>query len=830
MNKIYLTFSIILISITVFAQNLTPVTNTKGLYGFIDENNDTVIKCQFEYAEDFSHGLALIKSNMRFKIIDTTGTFREFEEVTESGEIRYDLGSGHSGLPLIIRVWDCHYINLIGEKTLELPYSNAFSFENGVAKVIDGDKLNYINRNGILMDEWKFIPDNYKPIKYKEKYGYIDRDGKLAIEYQYTDAKDFKDEFAQVSNGTYWALIDKTGRKISDWYEEISEFDGEIAMVKKLENTGFINNTGKFVGKWYSKVEPVGYGLYKVFKYEKWAIVNQQGIIVTSWFDEVYPFDGQFLKVKKDDKYAYLNKMGGLAISWYDKIFPEKEGIIIVLNEGKYRFYNVNTFFISEEFEYLSNFFEGLAVVKQNEKYGFIDKVGNIVFGFEYDNAKPFKDGLAVVEKGDKVGYMQRNGELLIGWRNKLEYFSSTPPQGIIAVKFGTKYGYQTINGKRVISAKYEYADNFKESVALVKNNFRYMLIDKEGNLKELDSYPKDSLTLRLDWGNGHTEEPIKIGVWDCEFIDFEGRTILELPYSDAYSFNNNKAKVINGDKFNYIDHEGNLLGEWKELPDEYNAVIKDRRFGFINKNNELVIDYQFHFAEDFVKGIAKIRKGKRTTGKYAIINKKGELISELYDEIFEIENSYIKVRNGEKYGIIDTSGALLTDEWYDDIKKFSENYAVVKNNNKYAYINRLGKRKTEWFLDAYSFSNKRAKVLDKNGWGYINYKGELTIPTIYEQVWDFENNVAKVSKDNKYAFIDIKGEIITDWYDRMFGFSDAMAVVCLDRKWGYIDINGELAIECKYQRAFAFSDGIGIVFIDGERQKINKKGEFLKN
>ena len=831
MKNLSLSVLLIFFSLISFSQNLTPICNSKGQYGFVDENSDTVIACQYEYAEDFSNGLALVKNNMQFMLLDTSGIHRELEEAEPNGEIRYELGTDHSGLPLIVRVWECAYINLIGEVSLEIPYQDACSFVDAKAKVIDGDKYNYINRNGILMSQWQYIEDDYRPIKYKDKYGYIDRNGKLVIEYQYLGARDFKDGYGQVYDGQFWSLINKTGKIISDGYEVIHDFDGEIALVQKIGNYGFINSDGRFVGKWYSNIELLGFGLYKAFKYETFAVVNQKGVIVTDWFDEIYEFDGHFLKVRKEEKYAYLNDIGALAIGWYDEISDIQDGIIIVKNDEKYAFYNINNFYISNWYNYMSSFSEGLAVITdENNKYAFIDKNGIIELGFQYDYAEPFVNGLAVVEKDNKVAYIQKSGKPLIGWRDKIEYFNSSPPQGIIAVKYGTKYGYETINGKRIITAKYDWADNFYEDVALVKTNFRYMLIDLKGNLKELDSYPTDSLTTRLDWGNGHTGKPVKVGVWDCEFINYDGRTVLELPYSDAFSFRDGKAKVINGDKYNYIDHEGTLLGEWVDLVDNYHAVIENGKFGYIDKNNKLIIPHQFNYAKDFHDGIAIIRKGSRRTGKYAIINKTGMLISDLYDEILDYKNFTAKVRNIDKFGLIDTSGALLTVEWYDEIKDYQEGFAVVKKNEKYAYINKNGKLISGWFLDAYNFSNKRAKVLGENGWGYINYKGEIKIPTIYCQVWDFENNVAKVERDGKYAFINIKGEIITDWYDRMFGFSEGMAVVCKEKKWGYININGELAIECKYQRAFAFYQGTGFVIENGERKTINKEGEIIEN
>jgi len=824
-NFVILIITILFIQ-SSFSQDLTPVIADNGKYGFVNENNDTVIKCIYEYAEDFSNGLALIKSDVQYKLIDTSGVLRELNEVSDKGDIRYDLGEGHSGLPLIVSVWKCSYIDVNGKVKLEVPYQDAYSFSNGKAKVIEGDNYNFINKNGVILGQWKELPDNYRPIKYNEKYGYINKNGKLALSYEYEQAKDFKDGYAQIGNEQYWAIIDLEGKKISDWYEKIHDFDGEIAIVEKLGNIGFINKKGKFVGKWYSEIEPLEFGLYKVSKYEKYAIVNKSGNIVTQWYDKVYKFNGRFLKVEKEGKFAYLNEIGGLIIGWYDQVGELENNTILVKNNNKYAYYNTKHQTTSEWFDTLSTYSDGYAVAVQNGQYGFIDKQGIVKIGFNFDFALNFNNGLAVVENNGKVAYIDKKGNIPMGWNDPIIFFNSQPPHGLTVVKIGQKYGYQTLNGKRVIPAKYDYAENFSEGLALVKTNPQEKLIDLEGNLKPLDSYPKDSLTTRLNWGNSHNGKPVIVTKWNCEFINFDRITVISLTeYDDAFSFYNGKAKVIKGDKFNYINHEGKLIGTWQELPQNYHAVSKNGKFGFVDKNNKTVIDYKYNFAKDFDNGIAKVRIGSRKKGKYFIINEKGEEISERYDEIFDFEQKIAKVRNLDKIALIDQTGKRISD-WYEKIETFKNNNALVVKENKIGYINNKGELiSKEWYNDGAEFSNNRAKIKKGETWGYINTKGEIAIKPQYERAWNFNNNVAKVKKDNKYNFIDTKGNEISSWFDRMYSFSDDMAVVATNNKWGYININGDIAIPCQYDKAYAFSNGIALVIKDGETFKIDKDG-----
>jgi hypothetical protein len=61
-------------------------------------------------------------------------------------------------------------------------------------------------------------------------------------------------------------------------------------------------------------------------------------------------------------------------------------------------------------------FKQGLAAVKINEKWGYIDKTGNFVISPEFDDARSFsvsktipkEAGLALVNAGGKWGYIRK--------------------------------------------------------------------------------------------------------------------------------------------------------------------------------------------------------------------------------------------------------------------------------------------------------------------------------------------------------------------------------------------------------------------------------------
>lgn len=91
------------------------------------------------------------------------------------------------------------------------------------------------------------------------------------------------------------------------------------------------------------------------------------------------------------------------------------------------------------------------------------------------------------------------------------------------------------------------------------------------------------------------------------------------------------------------------------------------------------------------------------------------------YNCLCDFENGFASVRNGEKWGAINTEGKEVVPCIYDMVNSFHDDLAAVCKNDK---------------------------------WGYVNTKGELIIPCIYEYANDFSEGLASVRKNGKEGFI----------------------------------------------------------------------------
>ncbi len=85
--------------------------------------------------------------------------------------------------------------------------------------------------------------------------------------------------------------------------------------------------------------------------------------------------------------------------------------------------------------------------IKQNDKYGYIDKTGKIVIKPKFDNVWIFSEGLASVEIDLKYGYIDKTGKIVIKPKFDNAYIFS---EGLACVEIDDKEGYINKTGNYV--------------------------------------------------------------------------------------------------------------------------------------------------------------------------------------------------------------------------------------------------------------------------------------------------------------------------------------------------------------------------------------------
>lgn len=277
----------------------------------------------------------------------------------------------------------------------------------------------------------------------------------------------------------------------------------------------------------------------------------------------------------------------------------------------------------------------------QDERFGFLNKDGEVVIDIQYLYSMNFNDGLAKVQL--ESGYMA----------------------------FIDEYGKQVINNvnqKNIISC-----DIFKDgyaSVVLEGENDKSYVIDKSGNVilnPEQAGYSYRNLgggLFERSIGNDYSKPRI--------IVKTDGSVLYDEQIKDI---------VFAEDKICYYSLDLENYGIWDSEKDE---KITPPLYSNVSR---------------FSGGVAFVITND---GKAQIINEKGECIAELsklYPTI-DIESSKtlisdsvcsIKFKDKQGICLIDSRGDIVAQTQYDYIGEFYDGIAICEQNGKYGYVNSKG-------------------------------------------------------------------------------------------------------------------------------------------
>lgn len=131
-----------------------------------------------------------------------------------------------------------------------------------------------------------------------------------------------------------------------------------------------------------------------------------------------------------------------------------------------------------DKLKIVGGYYNSLALVCQNEKYGFTNESNNIVIDCQFDNAESFSSGLAKVEKDKKYNYIDCKGEILTDWMDDITSFY----QDLATVKKDGKFNLINKEGK-LITDWFDDIYSFEDGIAKVKNDNKYSFINETGKL-----------------------------------------------------------------------------------------------------------------------------------------------------------------------------------------------------------------------------------------------------------------------------------------------------------------------------------------------------------
>jgi len=500
--------------------------------------------------------------------------------------------------------------------------------------------------------------------------------------------------------------------------------------------------------------------------------------------------------------------------------------------------------------------------LEQNQKYGVIDRNGNIVIEAEYGAVQipnPSKAIFVCVKEYNEntkeyetVVYNEKKEVLLSNYKNVQAIsiytnVNSTPyEKSVLTYKENGKYGLINLEGKQITKPVYDEISsiNYKEGTFLVKQN-------------ELEG-----------------------------IINMKGKVIIKCEYESVtsdnyYSENGNKKqagfivskKTEDGYRYGYANYRGTIilnpiytqLERVTEIANEkgvYFIAFKNGQAGLL-KNNKEILNYEYEDIQYNVLGSIFVTK---RNGKYGAVNQEGTTV--LYPEydnvytggmylnalkdkdifIFDLNgnkietnevsktktenaNYYITIDKNNKYKVVDSKDNIIIDKDYTYIEYLHGDYFIVERDSKSGIIDSNGKSVIELKYDSISRINETDILQMETNKNIALYNLNM------KEIVSMDNAIVKEVKDEKayillysdtdFKYLDKKGNILTS--QNLFE-NNSLFAKNINGKWGFVDKDGNLKVQNDYELVTDFNKyGFAGIKKDGKWGSINQNGEVVQ-
>lgn len=369
---------------------------------------------------------------------------------------------------------------------------------------------------------------------------------------------------------------------------------------------------------------------------------------------------------------------------------------------------------ISPQYEDADQFYEGLAAVKKDDKWGYIDETGKTVIPFEYDYCYPFSEGLAIVAKYRTVNDISGYYWYVIDVNNNLTPLNNP---------YDDSEQYYTVEIENT-----DYDITFHNGYVNLRelniyNGMADMVFDRNFNYipMDTDSVNNDIFVI------GKFNE----GLWAAIgheyagfFVGADGKAVSEFggyetnPVTDIRPVNQGLAPYAVEDKndvtksyWGFVDTKGNIVIQPQYIDfyvhnimtsyEVFNSGIaavqnKNGLWGGINKSGQTVIPFEYEALRTFNEGLAVAQKN----GKFGVIDANNNVVVPFeYDELSGYGSGRcVAIKDGRGF-CIDRYGNEITgsdkisqnnyfkgDEYGYTIQVTPSDIIVIEENNLYGF------------------------------------------------------------------------------------------------------------------------------------------------
>lgn len=489
--------------------------------------------------------------------------------------------------------------------------------------------------------EFKEESIEYFSVIHGETFGVIDKGGNILLEPIYSNVvipRHSKDVFFCYSDNINYKILNKEGKEVLKNFEEVSPIIGTL--IEKYQYRDLLR--------------------YK--ENGKYGLIDTDGNRITrAIYDKIQALedDTRTYKVVIDDKTGVLNFDGSILI------------------KARY-----NDIVAKSSFNFSSNpksvGYELKEVSTTDQKYGFASNTGKIILKPKFESIirSDISDTdyyLIVQEKGRKGLY--KNSKRLID----SEYQEIACAKTAIVVKQYNKFGMFSLEGRELISPRFDYYKMFGKYVTFVDGEKEYTY-DGIGNQVAGSEYiiisdvPDKNYLIVSDRNSKMT-------------LITDGRTLPDRYEDIRYVF----------DDYFIFQDSGKMgifeVNKGVVLPAEYDYISKIYGTNIIKAhkgkevtlyNRELYrIEFAKKFTEEFLFNSETLIIYTDKDVKYL------DLDGHEVENVNVINRRYYAEKDGNKWGFIDKNGNTALKAKYDMVSEFNEyGFASVRVGQKWGVIN----------------------------------------------------------------------------------------------------------------------------------------------
>lgn len=486
---------------------------------------------------------------------------------------------------------------------------------------------------------------------------------------------------------------------------------------------------------------------------------------------------------------------------------------------------------IPRRFEVAEPFSEGLAAVRIEGLFGFINQQGDVIIAPRFQAASSFSGGYAEVRIGNASGAIDRSGQLVVPAKFKrlLHFYNGT----FIAEPL-PKQSSQKVEFDRL--------DTMKSSIMLTGIRAGGLYHRTKGWLTQQDLQFSifDEPGLGLVWASRRSREERE--QWGL--LRADGNWRVSPRYEHVQRIVGTHAVV-------------NAPTQPQLPPIERRETV---RWGAVDRNGNLVVPLQFAYLSYWRGGYGYAKEGQRYTEnlpnevKEGIVKSDGSLLAGRYFDKVDIreDGTLPRARLGDRWFSITPNGRLISDQADDaplvecesglgifrrgnDVQFRMNGRALGRFDNTYFFARDCPgpfavSRGKSWFFvlengtvlggaegfeNTYPFSGQHAPVRVNGKWGIIDRSGDFSVRPQFSTLRPDGNNTFAVSEGKDTFWISASGERVAQPIAERPSPADALTceggLRFFQREdvWGLQDQTGQTVIEPRFRALSCFKQGV---------------------